>query len=82
MTLDHAFLFLLICAELFSIIKSAMKKPGPKKRVFERISVSLGKNQKRGLESLASGKEVSVADLVRKALDEAYGDDLRGKAQN
>jgi hypothetical protein len=52
-------------------------KPGPKKRVYERISVSLGKGQKRGLETLAGGQEVSVADLVRKAVDRAYGKSLR-----
>lgn len=39
-------------------------KPGPKKRVFKRISVSLGKGQKEGLQTLAKGREVSVADLV------------------
>jgi hypothetical protein len=54
-------------------------KRGPKKRVYERISVSLGKGQKRGLESLAQGREVSVADLVRRAVDEAYGKSIRLK---
>lgn len=52
-------------------------KRGPKKRVYERISVSLGKGQKRGLENLAQGREMSVADLVRKAVDEAYGKSIR-----
>jgi hypothetical protein len=48
-------------------------KPGPKKRVFDRVSVSLGKGQKKWLEALAKGKEVSVADLVRRAVDRTYG---------
>lgn len=52
-------------------------KPGPKKRVFDRVSVSLGRGQKRGLEVLAKGKDVSVADLVRRALDRAYGKTIR-----
>jgi hypothetical protein len=55
-------------------------KPGPKKRVFERVSVSLGKGQKKGLETLARGKEVSVADLVRRAVDRTYGKTIRGVA--
>jgi len=52
-------------------------KPGPKKRVFERVSISLGKGQKRGLETLAKVKEVSVADLVRRAVDRHYGKILK-----
>ena len=54
-------------------------KRGPKKRVYDRICVSLGKGQKLGLESLARGREVSVADLVRKAVDETYGKSVRNK---
>ncbi|MGH7812407.1 MAG: ribbon-helix-helix domain-containing protein [Candidatus Binataceae bacterium] len=53
-------------------------KRGPKKRVYERISVSLGKGQKRGLENLAEAREMSVADLVRRAVDDAYGKSIRG----
>ena len=52
-------------------------KRGPKKRVYERISVSLGKGQKRGLENLAESTEVSVADLIRRAVDETYGKSIR-----
>ena len=48
-------------------------KPGPKKRVYERVSVSLGKGQKNGLEGLADGREVSVADLIRRAITKTYG---------
>jgi hypothetical protein len=55
-------------------------RPGPKKRVYDRICVSLGKGQKRGLEKLASGQEVSVADLVRRAVDKTYGRSMRGEA--
>jgi hypothetical protein len=52
-------------------------KPGPKKRVFERVSISLGKGQKRGLETLAKDKDVSVADLVRRAVNRAYGNAIQ-----
>jgi hypothetical protein len=52
-------------------------KPGPKKRVYDRICVSLGRGQKLGLKKLASGQEVSVADLVRRAVDKAYGKSIR-----
>jgi|GEM_PF-5256341 len=55
-------------------------KPGPKKRVFERVSISLGKGQKRDLESLARDKEVSVADLVRRAVHRTYGKTIKGAA--
>jgi len=55
-------------------------KPGPKKRVFDRISISLGKGQKKGLLALAKNNESSVAELVRHALDETYGKRLRGGA--
>ena len=55
-------------------------KPGPKKRVFERVSVSLSKGQKKGLESLARNKDVSVADLVRRAVHRAYGKTIREEA--
>lgn len=55
-------------------------KRGPKKRVYERICVSLGKGQKRGLESLAMGQEVSVSDLVRRAVDKTYGKSIRRKS--
>lgn len=54
-------------------------KRGPKKRVFERISVSLAKGQKKGLQKLADEEEMSVADMVRKALDRAYGKQLRSR---
>ena len=56
-------------------------KPGPKKRVFDRICVSLGRGQKRVLATLAKEREVSVADLVRHAVDSAYGRDIRGGVQ-
>lgn len=56
-------------------------KPGPKKRVFERVSVSLGRGQKRGLELLAKDKDVSVADLVRRALQRAYGKTIGKESQ-
>jgi hypothetical protein len=55
-------------------------KPGPKKRVFERVSISLGKGQKRGLETLAKDKDVSVADLVRRAVNRAYGKAIQKEA--
>jgi len=55
-------------------------KPGPKKRFNDRICVSLGKGQKRGLQKLAGGKEASVADLVRRAVDKTYGRSIRGGA--
>ena len=52
-------------------------KPGPKKRVYERVSISLFKGQKRGLERLASKKEVPVADLVRHAVVRTYGRNIQ-----
>lgn len=52
-------------------------KRGPKKRVYERISVSLGKGQKKALENLAVTKEVSVADLVRRAVDRTYRESMQ-----
>lgn len=54
-------------------------RPGPKKRVYERICVSLGKGQKNGLENLAEREEVSIADLVRRAVDQTYGKLNRSK---
>lgn len=54
-------------------------KRGPKKRVYDRISVSLGKGQKEALENLADSKEVSVADLVRRALDRTYRETMQAR---
>jgi hypothetical protein len=52
-------------------------KSGPKKRVFERVSISLFKGQKRGLELLAKKKEVPLADLVRHAVVRTYGRNIK-----
>jgi hypothetical protein len=53
-------------------------KPGPKKRVGKRISVSLLKGQKEKLERLAEKGDVSVASLIRRAVNRAYGRAMRG----
>lgn len=43
-------------------------KPGPKKRVFGRLTVSLGKGQRRALDKLASGRDLTLAQVVRIAV--------------
>lgn len=55
-------------------------KPGPKKRVFQRISVSLAKGQKATLEAMADSQDTSIAKLVRDALHRTYGKRSKGGA--
>jgi hypothetical protein len=71
------FFIILNCDELFITVIGM--KPGPKKRVYERITVSLAKGQKGQLERLANG-ETSVADLIRRAVNDAYGKSNRSKS--
>lgn len=43
-------------------------KPGPKKRAYGRLTVSLGKGQRKALNEIVSKKDLSLAQVVRIAV--------------
>jgi hypothetical protein len=57
-------------------------KPGPRKRVFGRLTISLGKGQRHALNKLISGKDLTLAQVVRVAVGRVIannGADLFGQ---
>lgn len=48
--------------------KKKRSKPGPKKRVFSRLTVSLGEGQREALRRLAAAEDMTLAQIVRRAL--------------
>ena len=66
--------------ELFIIndmAKRRRKKPGPKQIAYGRVSISLGRGQRNFLDEQSELSRVSVASLVRNAIDDLIN---RGKA--